>query len=215
MLHLFNELSFSEDEAEAHNTFNNPLHCLDVEILKTGNFNHPNYGKLKFTKQTLQEIVANFEANARRVEIPVDTLHQNNEAVGWIQNLSLSGDKLKAKVLWTVKGVKALKEGAFKYISAELLPNWIDPETGKQYKNVLVGVSLTNKPFIKGLQAISLSEEQLWNGDFEDKPGEPGSGLLKLANKLTESYNLEFSEAIRVAAEKRPDLFKSYREGLI
>jgi len=202
MVHLFNELRFSEVEQN------------EVEILRVGNFEHPEYGKLNFDKQTLEEIIRNFEINARRQEIPIDTLHQNNEAVGWIKNLRLVGEKLKAKVQWTTKGVKALKEGAFKYLSVELLPKWSDPETGKQYKNVLVGVSLTNKPFIKGLQEISLSEETPWKGHFEDKPGEPGSGLVELANKLAENYNMEFSEAVIIAAEKRPDLYRIYREGI-
>lgn len=135
-----------------------------VQILRTGTWNFRDIGPLAVTKDDLKDFVDNFKQRVRRQDLPItrEHLHQYG-AMGWIKDLSLSddGESLYAVPEYTDDGAKEVKQGAWKYTSAELYREWEDPETGQTYKNVLTGYTHTNFPRIKDMQAISCAEPQV------------------------------------------------------
>jgi hypothetical protein len=54
-----------------------------------------------------------------------------------------------------------IKDKVYRYVSAEFSPKYEDPETGQSTPNVLVAVTLTNRPFIKRMAPILLAESGL------------------------------------------------------
>ena len=127
----------------------------EVQLLRTGQWDHPKYGKLVVTSSTLDEIVKNFADNVRGVDLSLDAGHKNQEeSYGWIRGLKRNGSALVAKVEFTDLGRDAIKNKRFRYISAELSPKWVDDETGSVYRNVLLGAGLTNRPYIRRMVAL-------------------------------------------------------------
>lgn len=151
-----------------------PAGTFQIEVLRVGNWDY--YGtELKVTTDTLKEFKTNFDKKSY-FPVPVDGpdpdiedsgAHSENELAdcGFIQSLQLSADKksLFATLDVTKPAIaKAMDEGSLAYCSSELAFNWYDPST-KEQSNVLTGLGLTNRPFIKGMEgaktiALNLSE---------------------------------------------------------
>ena len=93
-----------------------------------------------------------------RTDIPFNFDHKGGAAPGWVTALKHIGNKLYAVPEWTALGRDAINNHTYKYISVEISDNYIDLETGKEYGPTLVGIALTNYPFVKGMEKIGLSE---------------------------------------------------------
>ncbi len=135
----------------------------DVQILRTGNFSHPTYGKFEITTKVLAEMKANFDLRVRGVDLAFDYFHDSDkEASAWVNDLTLkeNGTELWANVTWTPKAEQKLSERELRYFSPDFAFQWQDPETGTKYSNVLFGGGLTNRPFLKEMQAIVADEKQ-------------------------------------------------------
>lgn len=135
-----------------------------VQVLRTGTWNFKDIGRLVVTKDDLKEFVANHKARVRRQDTPITREHlPQYGAAGWATDLALSddGEAIYATPKYTDSGEREVNEGAWKYISAELYREWEDPESGQVHKNVLSGITLTNFPRIKDMQAISCAEPQV------------------------------------------------------
>jgi hypothetical protein len=133
-----------------------------IELMKVGEYDHPLYGKINFTPQKLQEFADNVTQNIRGVELAVDYDHSfqkqgNSEAAGWIKQVKFEGGVLKGLVEFTKTAAEKIRQKAFRYFSPEFVDKWIDP-AGQEHKNVLFGGGLTNRPFLKNLLPINLSE---------------------------------------------------------
>ena len=133
-----------------------------IEIMRTGKWDHPLYGKFKITESTMDSIILNFNNKVRGVDIAFDLEHgdtdHKTEAVCWVKKLIKAGNRLLAEVDWTDFGKEKIKSKSFKYFSPEFRFEYEDNETGKKYNNVLLGGGLTNRPFIKNMNPIMLSE---------------------------------------------------------
>jgi len=132
-----------------------------VQIMRTGNWQHPEYGRFSITPADIQQFIETFESGARGIELAVDSEHQPERgAAGWIKKLEArdGGSELWAFVEWTEWGVELVEKGLFRYISPEFDFKYKDPETGQVTENVLFGVALTNRPFLKGMEPVLLSE---------------------------------------------------------
>jgi hypothetical protein len=129
----------------------------DIEILKVGEIQGRG---LTITEAMLDDFVENFYSNAYGTELQVNLGHnREGEAAGWIKEVYKENGSLKAKVEWTPLGVEKIKSKQFRYTSSELELRRQHFETGKTVNNVLIGVGLTNIPAVKGMQALTLSEE--------------------------------------------------------
>jgi phage I-like protein len=135
-----------------------------VQLFRTGEFHHEEYGKFSITPKMLNEMKQNFDAKVRGIDIAIDYRHDSEDiAAGWITALELTedGSELWAQVTWTPKGSKVLSEKEFRYLSPEFTNQYQDAETLKKFGPVLMGAGLTNRPFIKSMEpVVELSEIQ-------------------------------------------------------
>lgn len=130
-----------------------------VTVTRTGSFTDPRYGRFEITREMLLGMVKNFKANAYGQDIFIDVNHEPGKgAAGKVINLSVEGNRLRAEVAWTPKGVKAIHDDGFQYLSAEYSENFTDNEAGQQHGPVLLGAALTVRPVIKHLDPVRLSE---------------------------------------------------------
>lgn len=119
---------------------------------------------VKITKETLKALKDNFDANVRGQDISIEYNTHNNDdgekpAAAWIKELSLSedGESLRAMVEYTPRAEQMIKDKEYKYLSVEIEPLYQD-EKGNMHSNVLLGGTFTNRPAVKGLDPIKLSE---------------------------------------------------------
>lgn len=134
----------------------------NLQILRVGKFNHPEYGFFEITAQTLAEMKLNFDNRIRGIDMAFDYYHDsNNDASAWVKNLELkeNGTELWANVSWTPKARQKLSERELRYFSPDFAFKWKDPETGSTFNNVLFGGGLTNRPFVKEMMAIVADEK--------------------------------------------------------
>lgn len=174
---------------------------LQVQVLRTGKFNHPVYGEFEITAQTLAEMKKNFDEKVRGIDIAVDYFHDSDkEAAGWFNALELkeNGEELWASVEWTPAAIEKIKNKELKYFSPDFAFQWSDPETGVTHENVLFGGGLTNRPFVKEMAAIAATETEKGNQ----------MTLKELQDKVAklEADNKKLSEEAVVAEKKMGDM---------
>lgn len=136
-----------------------------IQIAKTGSFADPRYGKFSITSKDILKWIANFSVlnkSGGRLGLPVDVDHRpekegNTEAAGWLTHLtsSANGTELWATVEWNDLGIELVQNRRYAYISPSYVANYKD-ETGKEYGTALLGVALTNRPFLS-MATVSLS----------------------------------------------------------
>jgi hypothetical protein len=137
----------------------------EIQIFRPGTFYHEKYGKFVITPADIQAMERNFKAGVRGVDIAVDYKHASEDiAAGWFKELFIKpGNELWAKVDWTPNGSRVLAEKEFRYISPDFIFNYTDNETLKKFGPVLLGAGLTNRPTIKNMEPVVLSETPIIN----------------------------------------------------
>lgn len=149
-----------------------------LQIMKTGEFDHQQFGKLKITPQDLHQFKENFDNKVRGVDLAVDVSHEPDKgAVAWFKELKVDGDKLMAKVQWTEEGEQLIKSGKYRYFSPEFMFTYKDANTGKQFKDVLFGGAITNRPFLKNMDPIELSEDDSYGTVWLSEDDAPKSDV--------------------------------------
>lgn len=137
-----------------------------IQATRIGVFQHPQYGKLDFRLNVLQEYVSNFRAGVRGQDLNIDFGHEEfrDDAAGWVKDVEVRTSEPEAAhnglwylVEWTEEGLRQLANKAYRYFSADYNLIWKDP-SGKVHKHVLNGGALTNRPYVKGMKPIALSE---------------------------------------------------------
>jgi len=137
---------------------------MTIEILRTGTFKHPVYGKLEITKEKLENMVRNFDNEVLGREISFDFTHNPDiGASAWVDKLLLrerDGVSILCAVIHpTEDGVKAIKGKKYRYFSAEYTENYKDKEADKEHGPTLISGGFTNRPFVPNLQPVALSED--------------------------------------------------------
>lgn len=144
-----------------------------VQVAKVGKFWDPRYGKFTITRKDFASWDANFRAlhlADGRAGMPVDVDHGpekkgDTEAYGWVLDLDNMGedgktstpDELWAVVEWNDAGQDAVKNKRYLYLSPSYNEAYRD-ETGKNWGNTMVGIALTNRPFLR-MATVSLSRD--------------------------------------------------------
>jgi len=128
----------------------------EVEVLRIGTIHDRGFN---ITSKMLDDYVSNFEANVYGTDIQVNLEHnRGSEAAGWVTALYRKGTKLMATVEWTELGQNKISKKLFRFVSAELAPEFKHHADGKDFFNVFIGLALTNTPALKGQEALALSE---------------------------------------------------------
>jgi len=131
-----------------------------IQAMPVGTYAHPVYGDLKFTHERLLNYAASVNNRIRKIDPDIDYDHKArfDHAAGWVKNAEVRSNGLWLYVTWTPTAQQKLRDGEYKYFSPEFQDEWTDPSTGVTYKDVLFGGGLTNRPFLKDLVPINLSE---------------------------------------------------------
>ena len=139
-------------------------------MLTEGEWQHPVYSKLKFTKQRLQRFVDNFNSRAYGQDLPLDVNHMPSDqgAPGWITEMRLaevSGKwHLQVKPELNSYGDLLVSDNRVRYVSASFRDYWTSPE-GQKVRDLMVAVALTERPYFKHLGGINKHVEQATGDD--------------------------------------------------
>jgi hypothetical protein len=130
-----------------------------VTLTRTGSFTDPRYGRFEISREMLLQMVENFRRNTYGQDIFLDVAHQpSNGAAAKVLELSVEGNRLRARVEWTDYGLEAVRTKGYRYLSAEFVENYTDNEAGGSHGALLLGAGLTIRPVIKRLDPIQLTE---------------------------------------------------------
>lgn len=131
-----------------------------IQALPVGTWEHPIHGELEITQEKIQRFSDNFHQKVREQDLDIDYDHKahNGKASGWIRNAQARADGLWILVEWTKDAFDSIKNKEYRYFSPEFMREWKNPRTGQKYSDVLFGGALTNRPFLKGILPINLSE---------------------------------------------------------
>ena len=154
-------ITFHEIQLGEHDDFS------EVQVMRTGSFTHVFFGEIKITEEMFKSFRNNFKKKVKKIDIAVDYSHFSGEkAAGWITDVILKekNTELWIKVEWTPAGRQGILDKEFKYLSSDFSENYQDNESGKKFGPTLNGAALTNRPFIKDMDAvlsdIDMSEEK-------------------------------------------------------
>lgn len=142
-----------------------------IMAMPLGKYNHPTYGKIDITPDRVQRFAANVNNGVRGIDLDIDYDHKEygGEAAGWVRQAEPRNDGLWILVEWTTKAYEAIKSKAYRYFSPEFDDTWTHPSSGEKFKDVLFGGGITNRPFLKGIQPLNLSEDYYKTGEIKLK----------------------------------------------
>lgn len=172
-----------------------------VQIAKTGRFQDPRYGKFSITTNDFSRWIKNFNnisiADGRE-GLPVDRDHSpekrgDTEAVGWVKALEQRGAQLWAKVQWNPLGKELIAEKRYAYISPSY-SNDLQTENGDKIGTALVGIALTNRPFLQ-MATVNLSTFSFAKGGGGDDRGIGNDDVTDLDDMdLDDDTDLDWSD---------------------
>lgn len=130
-----------------------------VHALPLGSYKHPIYGTIDITVDRVKNFADGIKNKVRgTVEPSINYVHDNsNVAAGWVKNAEPRSDGLWLFVEWVKDAAQAIKDKKWRYFSSEFEDEWTDTQ-GAKHKDVILGGALTNRPFMKNLVPINLSE---------------------------------------------------------
>ncbi len=195
--------------------------------------------KLTITPKMMAEFIANFRAQVLGTEPPVDYQHlsmdpfaaaDDTRAAGWIKDLKIESRStavsvgeggavkyenrahLLALVEWTEEAWAAVSDRRFRYISPAFDTNHKDRRNGDRVGACLLGIAVTNTPFLTGLAPIVASRRSMSVTKATDgKPvqGGPVEELLGLVKAQALTFDALVSKwtAAGVAAAREAAAF--------
>lgn len=183
-----------------------------MQAFPVGEYKHPVYGKIKMTFDRAKKMASNVIRKVRGIDIAIDYGHDSGGiAAGWVSSAEARPDGLWLFVDWTDDAATDIRSGKYRYFSPEFVDVWEHPETGEKFKDVLLGGGLTNRPFLKNIMPVNLSEVlaeeagSLEGGDME-KFLEALRKRFKLAEDASEDDILKaLDEALQAHTEEDPE----------
>lgn len=150
-----------------------------VHALPLGEYKHPVYGTMSITVDRAKRFAENVKNKIRGIDPSINYVHNNNDAAaGWVKDADARADGVWLLVEWVKDAAQSIKDKKWRYFSSEFEDEWTDP-TGNKHKDVLFGGALTNRPFMKNLVPINLSENTVDNA-FELVSAITGSSVDNL-----------------------------------
>jgi phage I-like protein len=139
-----------------------------IQAMPLGTYTHPVFGKMTFDAPTVQQYADNVNNKVRGQDLDIDYDHKEygGEAAGWVQKAEAREDGLYLLVEWTKKAADMIKAKAYRYFSPEFIEEWTHPKTNEKHKNVLFGGGITNRPFLKDILPVNMSEVFEHAGDY-------------------------------------------------
>lgn len=159
-----------------------------MQAFPVGEYKHPIYGKIKMTVERARNMARNVIHKVRGIELAIDYGHDSGgEAAGWVKSAEARNDGLWLFVEWTEEAAEGIRTGKWRYFSPEFVDEWKHPQSGEKFKDVLFGGGLTNRPFLKNILPVNLSEVL----DEQDPTQlDEGGEMEKLLQLLREKFEL-------------------------
>lgn len=182
-----------------------------IMALKSGRYQHPVFGEIVISYDRAERFVLNEERRVRKTQMDIDYDHKRrrDDAAGWVVATENRGGDVWYQVEWTDEAAQKIRAKEYRYFSSEFADEWTDPETGTTHQDVLFGGGLTNRPFIKGMVPVNLSESEAEQARLaEEVPASTGAGgategdtvdLTKLRTKLKLSEGTSDEDVIKAA----------------
>lgn len=177
-----------------------------VHALPIGEYSHPIYGKLKFTPDRIRRFADSVKLKVRGIDPDIDYDHKldpsrGRKAAGWVKDADAREDGLWLFVEWTPEAATSVQHKEYRYFSTEFSDEWEDSK-GNKHTDVVLGGGLTNRPFVKDLVPINLSEVIEEN----QENGMDRKELAKLLGLSEDATDKQIKEAIE--SKNAPDLSK-------
>lgn len=176
-----------------------------IQAMPLGEYEHPVHGTISITPDRVKRFAANVVSKVREQDLDIDYDHkaQTGEAAGWIRDAQARSDGLWVLVEWTKDAYSKIKNKAYRYFSPEFVDEWEHPKTRQKFQDVLFGGGITNRPFLKDILPINMSELDAVAHD--ERPAEGGSmdpkelrKLLGLPEDATdEQVNTKLADALK------------------
>lgn len=149
-------------DGQAKNLFDSGSETSWVHALPIGKYEHPVYGAMDFTPEKVNNFALSVKNKVRGTALDIDYDHKQDPAkgavaAGWVNDAEVRPDGLYLNVKWTPAARTALEQGEYRYFSPEFDDEWTDGK-GTKHTDVLFGGALTNRPFLKDLMPVNLSE---------------------------------------------------------
>lgn len=145
-----------------------------IHALPIGKYDHPVYGPMDFTAEKVNNFALSVKQKTRGTDLDIDYDHKQDpskgdKAAGWVKDAEVRADGLYLNVNWTPSAAQALKDGEYRYFSPEFDDEWTDAQ-GVKHTDILFGGALTNRPFLKDLMPVNLSEIMITGGQVNRPP---------------------------------------------
>jgi hypothetical protein len=148
-----------------------------VHALPLGEYLHPVFGKINVNTERIKRFADNIKNKVRGIDPSINYNHNNEDiASGWVKDGEARDTGLWVLVDFTKNAIDKIKNKEYRYFSAEYRDKWTD-QNGKEFQDVFFGGALTNRPFMKNLIPINLSESSI---DY-------AFGLVDAINKAKEA----------------------------
>lgn len=133
------------------------------EVLRAGSYVRSGR-EVEITEADLDRAVTNFVDGRMGPEIPLDFDHsfaagQGSKAAGWVTELARHGRSLFARVKWTPRAAEMIEAREYRFFSPEFSRTWRD-EHGAEHGFAMVAGALTNRPFLRNMTPVALSEDR-------------------------------------------------------
>lgn len=178
-----------------------------VHALPLGTYQHPVFGKMQFTAEKIKAFADSVKVKVRGIEPSINYMHGtgpagDGEAAGWVKDAEARQDGLWLFVEWVSEAAQKIKDKKFRYFSAEYHDKWTDAQ-GKTHQNVFFGGALTNRPYMKNLLPINLSEATVSSlVEFSEILTKGKEQLATTTPKEGEDVDLKkLTEALKLPAE--------------
>jgi hypothetical protein len=192
-----------------------------VHALAHGEFKHPLWGKLQLTADRMKRFASNVNNRVRGIDLAIDYDHISmSEAAGWVKQAEARNEGLFLLVEWTMEAAEKIRKKKYRYFSSEFVDEW-ENETGEKFEDVILGGGLTNRPFLKNLLPVNLSELYKPPIGKENEPMELKE-LLKALGLSEDGTEQDALDAVKKLQEtppvptpdppKDPDLVKLLEE---
>jgi hypothetical protein len=183
-----------------------------VQVAKTGVFHSPVYGIVTITPDDLRTMLSNYqhEHPIPPTELMLDYEHlsanpqtpRDGESAGWFKQVELrNGDKeFWALIELTEDAADAVRKKKYRYISPEISRSYRSKKTGRTVGYCLKAAALTNRPFLEGMEPVSLQ--------LSDAAGTRSSVATLLAADVADLPYSERERRVREALnEKHPPTY--------
>lgn len=131
-----------------------------IQAMPLGEYMHPQHGLIKFTPERVKNFSDSVNNNVRGTALDIDYDHKayHGAAAGWVKAAEARTDGLYLLVDFTPAAKKQLADKEYRYFSPEFIDKWTHPKSGLSFTDVLFGGGITNRPFLKDIQPVNLSE---------------------------------------------------------